>query len=400
MRPPRADPRLDRRADERADAGRGRIRRARSRGGACRSSSGTSRSEVAVEPEQVDRDEADDVVRPNDARGELRPRAASAVSMARLRRSPTNELDRRLLVGPRPVTVTAALGRLLGQEAIDDEPVAQATVGAARPTIVVEVVDRMPASSTRTAPAASTAARTRTPAHSGSMIGSSISRRGDPCRRSGAAGSRGALVADGRRRARSCAIVASYPSTPDYHRAGDERRGPQRSRDRVRRARGLAGLTPTGRAVVPGLVGAVRLREHDLLVRGRVRGDRALPRQRPPVRRARRQPRCLSIAIVISVGINALVSPILGAFSDRGGRRMPFLLFFTRAVHRRDVLHRRRAAGRSALVLFIVANFAYQAALIYYDATLKTGQLPGDPRQAVRASGPGSATAGRSSSGC
>ena len=37
----------------------------------------------------------------------------------------------------------------------------------------------------------------------------------------------------------------------------------------------------------------------------------------------------LSIAIVISVGLNALVSPVLGAFSDRGGRRMPFLLFFT-----------------------------------------------------------------------
>ena len=37
-----------------------------------------------------------------------------------------------------------------------------------------------------------------------------------------------------------------------------------------------------------------------------------------------------------SVGINALVSPILGALSDRGGGRLPFLLFFTRAVHRAD----------------------------------------------------------------
>ena len=37
----------------------------------------------------------------------------------------------------------------------------------------------------------------------------------------------------------------------------------------------------------------------------------------------------LSIAVVLSVGINALVSPILGAFSDRGPGRMPFLLFFT-----------------------------------------------------------------------
>src|SRR5687767_15695119 len=37
----------------------------------------------------------------------------------------------------------------------------------------------------------------------------------------------------------------------------------------------------------------------------------------------------LSVAIVVSVGLNALVSPILGALSDRGGRRLPFLLLFT-----------------------------------------------------------------------
>jgi UMF1 family MFS transporter len=37
----------------------------------------------------------------------------------------------------------------------------------------------------------------------------------------------------------------------------------------------------------------------------------------------------LSVAVVLSVGLNALVSPILGALSDRGGRRLPFLLFFT-----------------------------------------------------------------------
>ena len=37
----------------------------------------------------------------------------------------------------------------------------------------------------------------------------------------------------------------------------------------------------------------------------------------------------LSIAVIISVGLTALVSPILGAISDRGGRRIPFLLFFT-----------------------------------------------------------------------
>jgi len=37
----------------------------------------------------------------------------------------------------------------------------------------------------------------------------------------------------------------------------------------------------------------------------------------------------LSVAVIVSVGINAIVSPILGALSDRTGRRLPFLLFFT-----------------------------------------------------------------------
>ena len=36
-----------------------------------------------------------------------------------------------------------------------------------------------------------------------------------------------------------------------------------------------------------------------------------------------------SLAILVSVGINAIVSPILGALSDRGGRRLPLLLLFT-----------------------------------------------------------------------
>ena len=41
-------------------------------------------------------------------------------------------------------------------------------------------------------------------------------------------------------------------------------------------------------------------------------------------------PFAFSVAIAISVGLNALVSPILGALSDRaGGRRLPYLLFFT-----------------------------------------------------------------------
>ena len=37
----------------------------------------------------------------------------------------------------------------------------------------------------------------------------------------------------------------------------------------------------------------------------------------------------LQLSIALSVGINALVSPWIGSLSDRSGRRMPYLLFFT-----------------------------------------------------------------------
>jgi UMF1 family MFS transporter len=85
----------------------------------------------------------------------------------------------------------------------------------------------------------------------------------------------------------------------------------------------------------------------------------------------------LGIATAVSVGLNAAVSPVLGAMSDRTGRRLPYLLFFTVLT----------IAGTAAIALispddgapllafiglglFSIANFAYQAALIYYDATL------------------------------
>ena len=83
----------------------------------------------------------------------------------------------------------------------------------------------------------------------------------------------------------------------------------------------------------------------------------------------------LSVAIVLSVGLNALVSPILGALSDRGNRRLPFLLFFTLLC----IVPTAFIGGSAPLIgvaLFVVANFAYQAALIYYDATLKNVSKP------------------------
>ena len=81
------------------------------------------------------------------------------------------------------------------------------------------------------------------------------------------------------------------------------------------------------------------------------------------------------IAIAVSVGLNALVSPVLGAMSDRAGRRLPFLLFFTVLTIVPSAL-----IGPSpavvGVILFTIANFAYQAALIYYDATLTMVSRP------------------------
>ncbi|MCC6617899.1 MAG: MFS transporter, partial [Chloroflexi bacterium] len=74
-------------------------------------------------------------------------------------------------------------------------------------------------------------------------------------------------------------------------------------------------------------------------------------------------------AVSISVLLNAIVSPVLGAMSDRVGRRKPFLAFFTVAcVLATAVIG--LVDVRLGLVAFALANFAYQAALIYYDALL------------------------------
>src|SRR3990170_2080422 len=74
-------------------------------------------------------------------------------------------------------------------------------------------------------------------------------------------------------------------------------------------------------------------------------------------------------AVSLSVLLNAIVSPVLGAMSDRVGRRKPFLAVFTALCIGGTVV-----IGlvdiRLGLVAFAVANFAYQAALIYYDALL------------------------------
>jgi UMF1 family MFS transporter len=93
--------------------------------------------------------------------------------------------------------------------------------------------------------------------------------------------------------------------------------------------------------------------------------------------------RWFTIAVSVSVLVNAAVSPVLGAMSDRMGRRKPFLAFFTVVTIVATVLIGFVDIGLG-LLAFAVANFAYQAALIYYDALLpdvarpeKRGRLSG-----------------------
>lgn len=87
------------------------------------------------------------------------------------------------------------------------------------------------------------------------------------------------------------------------------------------------------------------------------------------------------IAAAASVGLNAAVSPVLGAISDRGGRRLPYLLSFTALCIVATAAIALVPTGVPAfafvgLGLFAVANFAYQASLIYYDATLPVVSRP------------------------
>jgi UMF1 family MFS transporter len=138
---------------------------------------------------------------------------------------------------------------------------------------------------------------------------------------------------------------------------------------------GLAGLTPTGRAIVP-LGWALYDFANTIFSFAVVSGAIGLWLTDDARFGERDGNVLLSIAIVASVGLNALVSPVLGAISDRaGGRRMPYLLLFT-VLCVVPTAFIGLSPPLIGLLLFLVANFAYQAALIYYDATLRLVSYP------------------------
>ena len=76
-----------------------------------------------------------------------------------------------------------------------------------------------------------------------------------------------------------------------------------------------------------------------------------------------------TVAASAAVALNALVSPVLGAQSDRTGGRKRYLAAFTLGCVLPTAVIGFVDIGLG-LLLFAVANFSYQAALIYYDALL------------------------------
>lgn len=65
-----------------------------------------------------------------------------------------------------------------------------------------------------------------------------------------------------------------------------------------------------------------------------------------------------------------LASPILGAISDRSGRRMPFLIFFS-LMAALPMLAMGRFGGISTYtILFVLSQFGMQASLVFYNALM------------------------------
>jgi UMF1 family MFS transporter len=75
------------------------------------------------------------------------------------------------------------------------------------------------------------------------------------------------------------------------------------------------------------------------------------------------------LANSFSMGLMFIAAPFLGALSDQRPRRMPFLVVSTIVCCFFTFFLGTWGLGTS-LVLFIIANFAYQGGLIFYDALL------------------------------
>lgn len=84
---------------------------------------------------------------------------------------------------------------------------------------------------------------------------------------------------------------------------------------------------------------------------------------------AQRADSTYGVITAISMGIIFIISPLLGAMTDRAKRRMPFLIWTTVLCCACTALLARGSYVESA-VLFVIGNAAYQAGLQFYDSLL------------------------------
>src|SRR5690606_7863064 len=79
--------------------------------------------------------------------------------------------------------------------------------------------------------------------------------------------------------------------------------------------------------------------------------------------------RVYGIITAVSMGIIFVISPLLGAMTDRARRRMPLLVVSTLLCVGFTLLIARTGHWPS-IIAFVIANAAYQAGLQFYDALL------------------------------
>jgi UMF1 family MFS transporter len=84
---------------------------------------------------------------------------------------------------------------------------------------------------------------------------------------------------------------------------------------------------------------------------------------------SQRADRTVSTIVAIAMGIMFLLSPLLGAMTDRARRRMPFLIWATILCCGCTALLARGPFWLTA-VLFVLANGGYQAGVQFYDSLL------------------------------
>lgn len=83
-----------------------------------------------------------------------------------------------------------------------------------------------------------------------------------------------------------------------------------------------------------------------------------------------------SIALSISMLMVAIFSPIMGVISDVYKKRMPYIIYFTLGSCLCTGLISLTLNIYLSLILFIIANFCYQIALVFYNALLPQLSTP------------------------